>query len=69
MYHGQQLFPLAVVAALLYVRATAVSTSRFGSATQSSVAMCHGKQLFPLAVLAALVRAALPCVTDNSCFH
>jgi len=69
MYHGQQLFPLAVVAALLYVRATAVSTSRFSSASQSSFAMCHGQQLFPLAVVAALLRATLSCVTDNSCFH
>ena len=41
MCHGQELFPLAVVAELLYVRTTAVSTSSCSSATQSNVAMCH----------------------------
>jgi len=71
---GKQLFPLAVLAALLtaallYVRKTAVSTGGFSSATHSSAALRHGQQMFSLAVLAALLTAALLCATDNRCFH
>jgi len=42
-------------AALLCFRTTALSTSGFSSASQSSTALSHGQQLFPLAVLAALL--------------
>jgi len=50
-------------------RTTAVFTTGFSSSNQSIAAIGHGQQLFSLPVLEELLKAALPCVSDNSCFH